>query len=86
MWFSLALMSWPENCEYAPGADWKPGHQPPTTTHTTMLQYAIIFLVVAVIAAILGFGTLAGVAATIAKICFVVFLVLALLAFFRKAT
>ena len=41
-----------------------------------MLSYAIAFLVVALIAAILGFGVIAGTAASIAKILFVVFLVL----------
>ncbi len=42
-----------------------------------MLHYAIVFLVVALIAAFLGFSALAGLAAGIAKILFVVFLVLA---------
>jgi uncharacterized membrane protein YtjA (UPF0391 family) len=43
-----------------------------------MLHYSIIFLVVAIIAAVLGFGVIAGTAALIAKICFFVFLVLAI--------
>lgn len=41
-----------------------------------MLSWAITFLVLALIAAALGFGSLAGGAATIAKVLFVVFLVL----------
>lgn len=41
-----------------------------------MLNYALWFLVLALIAAVLGFGSLAGMAATIAKVLFVVFLVL----------
>ncbi len=41
-----------------------------------MLRYALIFLVIAIVAAILGFGFLAAAAATIAKILFGVFLVL----------
>lgn len=41
-----------------------------------MLQWALIFLVVALIAAALGFGGLAGTAVGIAKILFFVFLVL----------
>lgn len=49
-----------------------------------MLRYAIIFLVIAVIAAALGFGTLAGTAAMVAKVLFVVFLALALLSLLRK--
>ncbi len=50
-----------------------------------MLYYAIIFLVIAVIAGWLGFGSLSGTAALIAKICVGVFLVLAILAFLRTA-
>ncbi len=49
-----------------------------------MLHYAIVFLVVAIIAAVLGFGNLAGDAAWIAKICFVVFLIFAVLSFLKK--
>ncbi len=40
-----------------------------------MLNWTLMFLVVALIAGILGFGVVAGTAALIAKICFVVFLV-----------
>ena len=36
-----------------------------------MLQYAIVFLVIALIAAFLGFGGIAGTAAWIAKVLFV---------------
>jgi uncharacterized membrane protein YtjA (UPF0391 family) len=42
----------------------------------TMLGWALTFLVIALIAAALGFGGLAGTAAGVAKILFVVFLVL----------
>ncbi len=41
-----------------------------------MLNYAITFLIIAIIAGVLGFGVVAGTAAMIAKICFVLFLVL----------
>jgi uncharacterized membrane protein YtjA (UPF0391 family) len=41
-----------------------------------MLSWALTFLVIALIAAVLGFGVLAGTAMTIAKILFVVFLVM----------
>lgn len=41
-----------------------------------MLGYTIFFLLIAIIAAALGFGSLAGTAAVIAKVCFVIFLVL----------
>ena len=47
----------------------------------TMLHYAVVFLVIALIAAVLGFGGLAAGAASIAKILFVVFLVGALVSF-----
>lgn len=41
-----------------------------------MLRWAVIFLVIALVAAILGFGGIAGTAVGIAKILFWVFLVL----------
>ena len=41
-----------------------------------MLHYALVFLVVALIAAALGFGGVAGTAAGIAKLLFLVFIVL----------
>ncbi len=47
-----------------------------------MLNYAITFLVIAIIAGILGFGVIAGTAAMIAKVLFVVFLILFLASFF----
>jgi uncharacterized membrane protein YtjA (UPF0391 family) len=49
-----------------------------------MLYYAIVFLFIAVIAGWLGFGSLAGTAALIAKICVGVFLILAVLAFLKS--
>ena len=49
-----------------------------------MLYYAVIFFIIALVAAVLGFGFIAGTAAWIAKICFVVFLILAILSFFRR--
>jgi uncharacterized membrane protein YtjA (UPF0391 family) len=42
-----------------------------------MLRWTLAFFVVALLAAFLGFGTLAGTAASIAKILFIGFLVLA---------
>jgi uncharacterized membrane protein YtjA (UPF0391 family) len=41
-----------------------------------MLGWALTFLIIAFIAGVLGFGVVAGTAATIAKIMFFVFLVL----------
>ena len=49
-----------------------------------MLNYAIIFLVIAVIAAVLGFSGIAGAASNIAWILFGVFLILAAVTFFRN--
>ena len=46
-----------------------------------MLHWSLVFLVIALIAAILGFGGLAGTAVGIAKILFFVFLVIWLIAF-----
>lgn len=47
-----------------------------------MLQLAIFCLVIALVAAVLGFGGIAGSFVGVAKILFVVFLVLAVLSFF----
>jgi uncharacterized membrane protein YtjA (UPF0391 family) len=47
-----------------------------------MLQLAIACLVIALIAALLGFGGIAGSFVGVAKILFVVFLILAVLSFF----
>jgi uncharacterized membrane protein YtjA (UPF0391 family) len=53
-----------------------------------MLHYAVVFFVIALIAALFGFGGIAASAVEIGKILFFVFLVLAVLSslfgFFRK--
>ena len=49
-----------------------------------MLNYAITFLLIAIIAAVLGFGVIAGTAAWIAKVLFIVFLVLFLVSLLRS--
>lgn len=46
-----------------------------------MLRAAILFLVIALIAALFGFGGVAGVSMDAAKILFFVFLVLAVISF-----
>jgi uncharacterized membrane protein YtjA (UPF0391 family) len=51
-----------------------------------MLSYAITFLIIALLAGVLGFGVIAGTAATIAKICFVIFLVLFLVSLVSGGT
>ena len=48
-----------------------------------MLGYALTFLLIAIIAGALGFGVIAGTAATIAKFFFVVFLILFIAALLR---
>ena len=53
-----------------------------------MLSWALTFLIIALVAALFGFGGIAGVSIEIAKILFFVFLVLFLVAavsgFFRR--
>ena len=46
-----------------------------------MLHYAVVFLVIALIAAVLGFGGIAADAASLAKLLFYVFAGLSALAF-----
>lgn len=46
-----------------------------------MLHYAIVFLVIALVAALFGFGGIAASAVGIAKILFFVFIVLAVVSF-----
>ena len=41
-----------------------------------MLHYALVFLVIAIIAGVLGFGGIAGASVGIAKVLFLVFIVL----------
>ncbi len=43
-----------------------------------MLSYAVTFLIIALVAAVLGFSGVAGTAAWLAQACFVFFLALAL--------
>jgi uncharacterized membrane protein YtjA (UPF0391 family) len=49
----------------------------------TMLNYAILFLIIALIAGAMGFGLVGGMAYGAAKICFFVFLVLAVISLLR---
>ncbi|MDA0206523.1 MAG: DUF1328 domain-containing protein [Acidobacteria bacterium] len=50
-----------------------------------MLGWALTFLVVALMAAVLGFGGIAGASAGIAKLLFVVFLVLFVVSMIMRA-
>jgi uncharacterized membrane protein YtjA (UPF0391 family) len=47
-----------------------------------MLSYSITFLLIALVAGVLGFGVIAGTAAMIAKVCFLIFLVLFIVSLF----
>jgi uncharacterized membrane protein YtjA (UPF0391 family) len=49
-----------------------------------MLQWTVIFLVLALIAAFFGFGSLAGTAASIAQVLFFVFLAALVISFFMR--
>ena len=49
-----------------------------------MLYYALVFLIVAIVAGLLGFGAIAFAAAGMAKILFFVFLILFLLSLIRR--
>lgn len=53
-----------------------------------MLRWAILFLIVAIIAAVFGFGGIAAAATDIARLLFVVFLVLFVITLFigRRST
>jgi uncharacterized membrane protein YtjA (UPF0391 family) len=53
----------------------------PTSQETVMLHYAIVFFVIALIAALFGFGGIAAGAAGIAKILFFVFVIMAVVTF-----
>ncbi len=50
--------------------------KPPHMEESAMLYYAVVFFIIAMIAGFLGFFAIAGTAAWIAKVLFVVFLVL----------
>jgi len=65
-------------CKLAGGVAAPVGRRIDTEVH--MLSWALTFFVVAIIAAVLGFTSIAGAAAGIAKILFFVFLVLTLVA------
>jgi uncharacterized membrane protein YtjA (UPF0391 family) len=49
-----------------------------------MLQWTLIFLVLSLIAGALGFWAVAGTAASIAKVLFIIFLVLFLVSLIRR--
>jgi uncharacterized membrane protein YtjA (UPF0391 family) len=48
-----------------------------------MLSWTLTFIVIALIAGVLGFGVVAGTAAYVAKVCFFIFLVLFVISLLR---
>jgi uncharacterized membrane protein YtjA (UPF0391 family) len=62
------------------GGRWASGRNGYEFRRFLMLSWALTFFIVAIIAAVLGFTTIAGAAAGIAKILFFIFLVLTLVA------
>lgn len=62
-----------------PQASTGAGHNP--QTKVSMLHYALVFFVVAMIAALFGFGGIAAGAVQIAQILFAIFLILAIASF-----
>ena len=58
-------------------------HRDHPNSSNPMLSWTLTFIVVALIAGVLGFGALAGAAATVAKVCFVIFLILFVLSLIR---
>lgn len=55
-------------------------------TWGAMLHYAIIFFVIALIAAVLGFGGVTGVAMEVGRILCILFVILAVISLFRGRT
>jgi uncharacterized membrane protein YtjA (UPF0391 family) len=62
-----------------------PSLNPLNPKEKTMLGWALTFLVIALIAAALGFGGIAGASAGIAQILFVIFLILFVVAMIARA-
>ncbi len=48
-----------------------------------MLYYSVVFLVVALLAGVLGFGVIVGTAAMIARVLFLIFIVLFIVSLLR---
>jgi len=55
---------------------WSDLQEPPT-----MLHYAVVFFIIALVAALFGFGGIAASAAGIAKVLFLVFVIMAVVTF-----
>jgi uncharacterized membrane protein YtjA (UPF0391 family) len=71
-----ALLAYANKATYVPSCFWRETCFYTARRHSNMLYWAFTFFVVALLAAILGFGGIAVAAAGIAKILFFIFLVL----------
>jgi uncharacterized membrane protein YtjA (UPF0391 family) len=73
----------PSDCigEANPGHFPQPAERLRVTQGAIMLHYAVVFFIIALIAAVFGFGGIAVGAAGIAKILFIVFLIGAVVSF-----
>jgi len=77
------------------GAEWVQAVSPKATSShndactkegACMLYYALVFLIVAIIAGLLGFGAISFAAAGVAKILFFIFLILFLISLVRHVS
>lgn len=73
--------SWAAGRRVAVLASRKAGEVPAVHEEVSMLYYAAVFFVIALIAAVFGFGGIAAGAAGIAKILFFVFIALTVISF-----
>jgi uncharacterized membrane protein YtjA (UPF0391 family) len=71
-----ACIAWERGLELACG----PHHRSPFEENL-MLHYAVVFFIIALIAALFGFGGIAAGAAEIAKILFFIFIIIAAITF-----
>ena len=71
----------PASLPPSPRGAWPPRYHIATLEIATVLHYAVIFFVIALIAAVFGFGGIASSAVGIAQILFLIFLVLAVVSF-----
>lgn len=81
--YVLQAAATPSDCivESLPGDSQHPAGHAARSRRCEMLHYAVVFFIIALIAAVFGFGGIAVGAAGIAKILFVVFLIGAVISF-----
>lgn len=84
---SRRFSTWHPSCKIrisgAPAETIPPVPAPHPQPANLMLSWTLTFIIVALIAGVLGFGGLAGAAAGVAKVCFFIFLVLFLVSLIR---